>query len=649
MRMFAGRAVAALLTVVAGGFAAVAGAAEARVQLDAGVSALAAAPAVILAVSALSWTLVGAILTWHRPRSGLGWLILVTGTATQVSVAAETSGRAGWTVPGTEAAVTWSFAAGLLLYLTIGLLPLLYPSRVRGRGALIAATLVVVGALVQQVQWWLAQHDPAMTWAFGPPSDGVPTWALWAPVLAYAAGVVLGWALCVARLLRAAYPERQQLAWLLCATVFFLLVMALGDSVLALWLQAVAVPLVAVAIGVGVLQYRLLGIETALPRTVTYVVLVVLASGVYLGVAAWAGVQLAGAVLPAAVGAAVLTVVMLPLRSRVESLVERLLYGRRADAVASVVDVARVAESSPRLLEIALERVAAAFRARGAVLLGADGVERARHGVQEDAAVTADLVVGGELLGQVGLVARRPGEPFHRRDTETLATVAAQVALLWRAVQAADQLQEQRDAVMAATRAERDRLRRDLHDGLGPSLTGVGLGLQALDDALATVDVVRAQELTGVLAAEMERAVAEVRRVLDDLRPLDLTSGDLGEALRRRADTIASPVTVRLEVDRLPALEPGIEDAVYRVVSEAMTNALRHADPGGIAVEVAMQDGELVARVVDDGAGLPSLAPDGIGITSMRERARAVGGRVEIVSGHEGTTVTMRVPMGGAA
>ena len=96
-----------------------------------------------------------------------------------------------------------------------------------------------------------------------------------------------------------------------------------------------------------------------------------------------------------------------------------------------------------------------------------------------------------------------------------------------RALELAEALETERDRVVAATRAERDRLRRDLHDGLGPSLSGVGLGLQALDTALAVGDESTAAELLARVRAEAGTAVTEVRRILDDLRPAALDDAGL--------------------------------------------------------------------------------------------------------------------------
>src|SRR5690606_35225533 len=145
-----------------------------------------------------------------------------------------------------------------------------------------------------------------------------------------------GWLLAGARLRSARYPERQQLAWLLVAIVALVITMLLGESTMAMTLQAAALVFLPIAVGIGVLRYRLLGIETVVPRAITYAVLTVLVATAYLTASAVAGSRLTGAALPAVLASTVVAVVLLPLRERLQRAVDRLLYGKRADPVGAV-------------------------------------------------------------------------------------------------------------------------------------------------------------------------------------------------------------------------------------------------------------------------------------------------------------------------
>lgn len=161
----------------------------------------------------------------------------------------------------------------------------------------------------------------------------------------------------------------------------------------------------------------------------------------------------------------------------------------------------------------------------------------------------------------------------------------------------------------------------------------------------------RAAEISGVLRQAADRSVGEVRRILDGLRPRDLAGADLATALGRWIEeTVASgSVPVRLVVGQLRPLAPRVEDAVFRVVTEAVTNARRHAAAGSIEVHVDAVGDRLVARVVDDGQGINPSASPGIGLTSMRARAADLRGELDLHTSDADTTVTLTVPVRAAA
>lgn len=189
---------------------------------------------------------------------------------------------------------------------------------------------------------------------------------------------------------------------------------------------------------------------------------------------------------------------------------------------------------------------------------------------------------------------------------------------------------------------ERDRLRRDLHDGLGPALTGIGLGLQALEDAVTAGDRSRADPLISTVRDEVAVAVTEVRRILQDLRPAPLAERGLARALSERVGTTSIPIDVA--VGALPVLPADVEDTVYRVALEAVTNAVRHSGATRAYVELRADGEEVLLQVRDDGVGIADGSRPGIGLASMRERAEALGGRFDVGTGAGGTTVTMVLP-----
>ena len=165
--------------------------------------------------------------------------------------------------------------------------------------------------------------------------------------------------------------------------------------------------------------------------------------------------------------------------------------------------------------------------------------------------------------------------------------------------------------MLTAVAAERDRLRRDLHDGLGPSLAGIGLGLQAVQDGRAAGDDVTTEALLTRLLTEVTSSVGEVRRIVDGLRPAVLDSDGLVGALRRHAATMDvrpgggghAGLEVRVHADRLPALPPEVEVTAYRIVQEGLTNVVRHADARHVDVRLVADGQTLCLEVADDGRG----------------------------------------------
>ncbi|KAE8766005.1 hypothetical protein GB883_00930 [Georgenia thermotolerans] len=424
--------------------------------------------------------------------------------------------------------------------------------------------------------------------------------------------------------------------------------------------QAAGLYLLPAAVAVGILRYRLLGIEVVLRRGLVYAALTAAIVTLHAVVALVTGARLTGGALPGVVAAAVVAVGLTPLRVRLQRGVDRLLYGHRSDPVRAVADLGdRMAAAQDRdLLDAVLTGVRTAVRAAGARIIRPDGEVLAVSGTlaaSHDApaappgALAAPLTVGGELVGTLQLAPRGPGERYSAPDERLVAAMAPQVAVLVRALDLASALERQRDAVVDARRAERDRLRRDLHDGLGPSLTGVGLGLRALDDAVEAGDAARAREIVSVLGTEVSAAVTEVRRILEDLRPAPVAEHGLAAALDQGLATSGSPLAVDVTVGTLPPMPPAVEDAVYRVALEAVTNVRRHARATRATVDVRVTGGRVVLRVADDGVGFSAGAVPGVGLASMRQRADVLGGELTTTPTPRGTIVVLDLPLAGTS
>ncbi len=215
------------------------------------------------------------------------------------------------------------------------------------------------------------------------------------------------------------------------------------------------------------------------------------------------------------------------------------------------------------------------------------------------------------------------------------------------AVALAADLQRSRERLVTAREEERRRLRRDLHDGLGPQMASLTLTIDIARKLLET-DPSGADVLLADITGHAQAAIADIRRLIYDLRPPALDDLGLVPALRELS-TRYGQSGLRIEIDtveRLPALPAAVEVAAYRIAQEALTNAMRHADAHNCMLRLTVGARQLQVEVSDDGRGLPEDLRAGVGLRSMRERAEELGGVCIIESRPEGgTQVLARLPL----
>ncbi len=241
---------------------------------------------------------------------------------------------------------------------------------------------------------------------------------------------------------------------------------------------------------------------------------------------------------------------------------------------------------------------------------------------------------------------RAPGESFTPSERRLLEEIAVQAGVAAHAVRLTADLQRSRERLITAREEERRRLRRDLHDGLGPQLASLTLTLAAARELLRH-DANAADRLLQELATHAQAAIADIRRVVYDLRPQALDDLGLVLALREQA-THCSQAGLQITIvspDQLPPLPAAVEVATYRIVQEALTNVVRHAQARTCTVCLALGDA-LEVEISDDGVGLPPAGRAGVGLTSMRERTAELGGTywIDSVPG-EGTRIRARLPL----
>jgi signal transduction histidine kinase len=346
------------------------------------------------------------------------------------------------------------------------------------------------------------------------------------------------------------------------------------------------------------------------------------------------------------VAAGVVAVLLAPLRARLQRGVDRMLYGERRDPYAVMSQLGRRLEQAApeQVLPALVEEVAATLKLPRVAIELSDGAA-ATHGAGGGAPLVLPLTFQSRQVGLLTLSPRGFREEFSRAERDLLDGVARQLGVAAYAVGLTADLQRSRERLVTAREEERRRLRRDLHDGLGPLLAGVSLQIGAARNLLRG-DPGAAEVLLARLDGQTQGAVADVRRLVDDLRPPALDELGLVSAIREQAARFEGKLTVSVEViGELGDLPAAVEVAAYRIATEAITNSARHAGAQVCHVYLSL-DGALEVEVRDDGRGLPAHVKPGVGLSSIGERTAELGGTWSIgPCPGSGTVVTARLPV----
>jgi signal transduction histidine kinase len=618
------------------------------------------------AMAAVTFSVLGAVVLRRLPGHPVGRLCLVIGVSEAVSGLVGEYGRyAVLTRPGSlpaGAAVasleSWVWFPGFAAIVT--LLVAWFPDgRVHRRWVLVPLVLAALGALAFVVA------TAPMAWRLRGPdlfaADRIDDGSSLASVadaglfafLAGAAGCV---AAVVDRFRRADGRQRQQLLWFACGAALAVALLVLGsmDWSTAALAELIALPLLPAAVGVALLRHRLYDIEFVVNRIVLYSALTLVIGGLYVGLVAGATTWLGAGSLPAAaVASGIVAVAFDRLRRVLERVADRLLFARRHDPAGAMSELSRrlATATGPDVLDAVAGAVMAAVGLRGArVTLSADDAHGSLGGCAGDVvapALALPLVFEGHRVGLLE-VEERPGAPLDRSARTLLHDLAAQAAIAAQAVLLAAELQRSRARLLEAVEQERRRLRRDLHDGLGTSLVGVVMQLEAVSNLVNPASPAAA--LVKTIESEARQLVTDTRRLVHGLAPPVVEEVGLVEAIRLHADRLnrtgGRRGTFQLRADSgIDGLPAAVEIAAYIIATEAMTNVARHARASSCTVVVS-QNSRLHIEVLDDGVGIGPAPRTGVGLNSMHERTDELGGALVIESvAPRGTRVAASLPL----
>jgi signal transduction histidine kinase len=417
--------------------------------------------------------------------------------------------------------------------------------------------------------------------------------------------------------------------------------------------------LVPLSLATAVLWYGLFDVDALIGRTLVYGALTACIVAIYILVVGYLSslFRTDDNLLISLLATGAVAALFQPLRQRLQRAVNRLLYGQRDEPYTVLSDLGRRLDASgdpAAMLPAVVETVARALKLPYAAIRVEQGgqlAEVAATGRLAGQPVCLPLEHQGVPTGELVLGRRGRGEPFGAADRRLLDDLARQAAAAVHAVRLTADLQRSRQQLVSAREEERRRLRRDLHDGLGPTLAALGLKLETARNRLRHDP--QAAALLSDLAERTQAAVADIRRLVYALRPPALDELGLVGALRRVASSgeVQAADSLRVVVEAaepLPPLPAAVEVAAYRIAQEAFTNVVRHAHARACTIRVQLASAALWLSVEDDGAGLPTTPPAGVGLSSMRERAEELGGTFTIgprLGG--GTAVRVVLPLPG--
>lgn len=655
--------------------------------------------------AAPAFPVVGALIASRRPHHRVGWLLLAFGVIHALHLATQSyRDLAVLHAPGDwPAGVYAAWGSGLALIAKMALLVFviwLYPdgrlpSRlwrwlVSGITAYVAVNLTAFALAPGPLAHFSMVDNP-----FGVPGRAgdllrgyvesrVGAWV-------WPAALLLGAICLAARYRRSGWRERQQIKWFLVGAVVVALAVAMvvvtlgqapqepkAPAVLPLaaglvLLASVALP---AAIGYALLRHQLLDIKLAVSRSLLYGVLAFAIAAAYFGGAAALGITAGGS--QGATMSVLITVLAIvvfqPLRRRLDRAAAHLVYGRRLSGYDLLTQLGAALEHAFDPTELA-SKVSATVRdglrlhwARvvlevhpgdavfsetlGAVGIAPDDetppqrVAPLRHADQTLGAIECGPKTDGRFSGVderlLDSLARQAAVAFHNSRLAT--ELAARLDELRR--QAAE-LERSRRRIVQAQVTERRRLERDVHDGVQQEI--VALMAKA---TLARKQLRRAPELADATLAELQddvqRALDSIRELARGIHPAVLTDQGLAAAVESLLGRVPADVSVELDAGGLGGtrLDDPVEAAAYFVVAEAVTNALKHAEPQRVRVALGLSGGLLRLDVEDDGRGFVPAEAAGTGVDGMRDRVEAVRGRLTVRSEPEvGTRVAVEMPV----
>ena len=543
------------------------------------------------------------------------------------------------------------------------LLPMLFPTgRFVPRWMAVVAMLYLFGAL-----WFIASpgNDPI---SVGGPAVEAATDVLLLVLILGSLGY---------RYLRKANAvQRQQMKWGAVGVAVTMPAFLIGDAamrnidgsvagMLSLLVFTIAVPIFSlvfpVCLTVAILKYRLWDIDLIISRTLVWLCMTVLVVAAYASIVFGIGSLFPSdqSTILSLLSIGLTAVLFQPARQWVQQGIDRLFFGDRDDPYQVVrklgSDLAETVQPIEALRATVRTLTETLRLPYAAVTLDAGAQPVAMAGQPGASQVPIPLVYQSQPVGELIVSPRSGTREFDGTDRRLLEELSQQIGVVAHNVRLTNDLQASRERIVTAREEERRRLRRDLHDGLGAQLAALTLQTGALKTTIRADPDTAVAQVTE-LQAELRIAVADIRRLVQGLRPAALDDLGLIGALSARIATAnlvewsepdQRPLLVTLDAPGdLGSLPAAVEVAIYRIFDEALTNVVGHANASRCVIRIARTPVGILMSIEDDGLGIPADRTSGVGLQSMRERVLELGGSLRIEdAAPAGTRITAELPV----
>ena len=418
-------------------------------------------------------------------------------------------------------------------------------------------------------------------------------------------------------------------------------------------IYSLSLTLLPLSLTIAVLRYRLYDIDILINRTLVYAALTISTIGIYVFIVGYLGnrFQASSQTFFAFLATGLVALVFQPLRERLQAGVNRLMFGERDDPLAVLGSLSKRLEATaepeailPGIVDTVGHTLKLPYVAIE-VSNGAGAMVVAEYGKPQQNSESLPLIHQSKTIGRLLFARRSPNEAISETEQELLRNIARQTGTAVHSAKLTADLLRSRQHLVTAREEERRRLRRNLHDGLGPTLAGATLRIDSARNKLES-DPSQADSLLVETKGQIHDMIEDIRSLVYELRPPALDDMGLVKAVRAYINN-QKFVDLKILVDDLkglPTLPAAVEVAAYRIATEGITNVIQNTQATNAVITFYQEHGNLIVEIKDDDKSIQDPNEISAGMTSIRRQAEELGGQMEITQKSPGTLIRACLP-----